>query len=97
MTVSLSKGLLKIVDTRRKVNRAQFIREAIAEKLASMGIEVPGEVMAVPDRAKQGQDDLAPPANGDAGSHSVNDKDAKAPKLRTSINYDKPKRTKKRA
>jgi len=52
MTVSLSKRLLGIVDKTRKVNRAQFIRDALAEKLASMGIPVPGSVLEVPDRVK---------------------------------------------
>lgn len=52
MTVSLSKRLLGIVDKSRKVNRAQFIREALAEKLASMGISIPGTALEVPDRVK---------------------------------------------
>lgn len=52
MTVSLSKRLLGIVDRSRKVNRAQFIREALAEKLASMGISIPGAALEVPDRVK---------------------------------------------
>lgn len=52
MTVSLSKRLLGIVDKTRKVNRAQFIRDALAEKLASMGIPVPCAVLEVPDRVK---------------------------------------------
>ena len=52
MTVSLSKKLLGIVDKSRKVNRAQFIRDALSEKLASMGIPVPGSALDVPDRVK---------------------------------------------
>lgn len=53
MTVSLSKRLLGIVDKARKVNRAQFIRDAIQEKLESMGIPLPEQVLAVPDRVKK--------------------------------------------
>jgi hypothetical protein len=56
MSVSLSRKLLSVVDSARVkklrgVNRAQFIRDALAEKLSRMGIDVPLEDIIAPDRA----------------------------------------------
>lgn len=56
MSISLSKSLLALVDSARihKLrgrNRAQFIRDALAEKLASLGIDVPDDDVLAPDRA----------------------------------------------
>lgn len=65
MSVSLSRKLLSVVDSARVkklrgVNRAQFIRDALAEKLERMGIEVPLEDILAPDRVTQ--HDEQPPA-----------------------------------
>jgi hypothetical protein len=44
----------KIDRARRALTRSQFCRDAIAEKLRSMGVDVPDREVAHPDRAGKG-------------------------------------------
>ena len=49
------QGLVEKIDrARRSHTRSQFCREAIAEKLRSMGFEVPIEEASSPNRAGKG-------------------------------------------
>jgi hypothetical protein len=63
MTVSLSNRLLGILDSARVkkargVNRAQFVREALAEYLAKLGFPVPEDDLMPPDRVKPKTSDV---------------------------------------
>lgn len=56
MTVSMSKKLLSLVEAGRKkmagINRAAFVREALAEKLGRLGFPVEEEIKRAPDRVR---------------------------------------------
>lgn len=56
-TLTLHKELLALVEKARLnlpggVNRAEFIRSALAEKLMRLGVTVPDEITHAPDRAR---------------------------------------------
>jgi hypothetical protein len=56
-TLSLNKDLLSLVEQARlkmpgNINRAEFIRMALSEKLTRMGVDVSEDITRAPDRAR---------------------------------------------
>lgn len=95
MTVSMPKLLLSLVERGRAklsgINRAQFVRDALSEKLKSMGLSVPEDAVKVPDRVKQRHRDAI------RLNVSLNESPTPPPvkERRADVKYEKPKRKRK--
>lgn len=91
----LSEDLLSALEAGRKklrLDRSQFVRDAILEKLEELGIKLPGDLAMPPDRARsqfQSQDFSVAETPRKSGEGA-------APAPRKDVNYGKPKKPKLR-
>lgn len=79
---------------RGRVNRSQWIRDAIAEKCAREGIPVPEEAIYAPDRGRKGGQRWAPETlRKESPAPILNDEpNPDAPKARKPTTYPTPKK-----